>query len=854
MSPFVSSTCEARSRIGTSVRPRGCKANCLTVLFVFRNILAHGLIKVADHTARSSEPLVAPQSGAAIVTAGGIILAIGGLYYGRDIFIPFALAILLAFALAPIVNWLRRLRLPRVPAVMIVVVSAIIAIGGISYVVAMQLIKLGREIPSYQQTMVEKIQALELSGTGGGFVNRITTTIEDLGKEFSGEKPEELNGALEEGRKSRQPVPVTVLPPSRTPLEVLQTVVGPLIRPLAIAGIVIVFVIFVLLERDDLRDRFIKLVGAGDLRQSTRGLEEAANKVSSYLLTQLLVNVSYGVPIGIGLYLIGVPSAVLWGVLAAVLRFVPFLGPVLAALFPLILAFAIDPGWTMLLWVIGLFVVMEIISGNVIEPLAYGTSTGLSSLSIIVAAIFWTTLWGPIGLVLATPLTVCLSVIGRYVPRLHFLGTLLGSSQVLTTEERFYQRLLAGNAEDAVEIGEDFVDRHSSMEFYDQVAVPALRLAETDRQRSIDDVGVRRRLAEDVIAVVREVSDHAYGQQQSSCDDRPLRSIRAVGEPVLCLGGRTELDLAAAEIIARALEERRIGACVLPPVRVSQNAIKQLDFRGVEVVCLAYSSPTPHSSVRFVCRRIKRHAPDVKTLVWLWNSLPETDQATLREQISSDSIALSADAAATQIDAWVARHISNPMMAAPQTENEEDRMLAIRELGLLSSESKFFDNIAAKVAAAFDTAIALVTVIDETHQHWPGAAGLPEKLNVCRMSDRETSICGHVIAEKDVLVIEDVAKDPRFANNPFLLENGIRFYAGAPLRTSAGTTLGSLCVIDLKPRSFSLEDRRTLQEIARHLMIKVESECHRRRSHESFDTVLSAQIPSEFRRLLSQTS
>ena len=234
---------------------------------------------MADHIAMPSEPPTPSQASAAILTAGGIILAIGGLYYGRDIFIPFALAILLAFALAPIVNGLRRLRVPRLPAVLIVVICAIIAIGGIGYVVAMQLIKLGQEIPSYQQTMTQKIQALKISGARGGVVDRVATTIEGLGKEFSRDKQEEIDEQLGEGRTSRQPVPVTVQAPPRPPLEVLQTVVGPLIRPLAIAGIVIVFVIFVLLERDDLRDRFIKLVGAGDLRQSTRALEEAASRV-----------------------------------------------------------------------------------------------------------------------------------------------------------------------------------------------------------------------------------------------------------------------------------------------------------------------------------------------------------------------------------------------------------------------------------------------------------------------------------------------------------------------------------------------------------------------------------------------
>ena len=808
---------------------------------------------MADHMATPSESQMSSQPSAAILTAGGIILAIGGLYYGRDIFIPFALAILLAFALAPIVNGLRRLRVPRLPAVLIVVVCAIIAIGGVGYVVAMQLIKLGQEIPSYQQTMTEKIRALRTSGASGGIVDRITTTIERLGKEVSGEEPE-LSPQLDPASVSRQPIPVTVQPPKRSALDVLQAVVGPLIKPLAIAGIVIVFLIFVLLDRDDLRDRFIKLVGAGDLRKSTHALEEAASRVSRYLLMQLLVNVSYGVPIGIGLYFIGVPNAILWGVLAIVLRFVPFLGPILAALFPAVLAFAIDPGWSMLMWVIALFVAMEIVSGNVIEPLLYGTSTGLSSLSIIIATIFWTTLWGPIGLVLATPLTACLIVIGRYVPQLQFLGTVLGSDQVLTTEERFYQRLLAGKTEDAVEIGEDYVDGHSPMEFYDEVAIPALRLAESDRQRSFDDVAVRRRLAEDAIAVVREVADYAYEQRQGNADDQSPRSIRAVGEPVLCLGGRTELDLAAAEIVACALGEHRIQARVLPPVRVSQNAIKQLDLRGVEVICLAFSSPTPESSVRFACRRIKRHAPGTKTIVWLWTSLPDVNATNLSEQLSADTVVLSAEAAAKQIDDWIAPHLSDPMKAAPQTENEEERIIAIRQLGLLSGQSRLFDEVAAKVAAAFGTAIALVTVIDEEHQHWAGAVGLPEKLDACRMSDRETSICGHVVAANDTLIIEDVAKDPRFANNPFLLENGIRFYAGAPLRTSAGTALGSLCVIDLNPRTFSPEDERVLEEMGRHLMFKIELECQQRATHQSFDTALSEDLPLEFRKLLSELS
>ncbi len=448
-----------------------------------------------------------------ILTAGGIVLAIGGLYFGRDIFIPFALAILLSFALTPVVNWLRRLKLPRIAAVLVAVTFAFIIIGGIGFVVGRQLVQLADNLPAYQTTITQKIRSLQQSTSGGGgVVEKVTTTLEGLGNEISGK--EKAGDAASRGETvlgrpaPQEPVTVRLEPPSARPLEIIQKIVGPLIAPLATAGLVIIFVIFVLLERKDLRDRFIKLAGAGDLQKSTQAINDAAARVSRYLLMQLVVNLTYAIPIGIALYFIGVPNAILWGLLAAVLRFIPYLGPFLAALFPVALAIAVDPGWTMLFWVVGVFLVAELISNNFIEPWLYGSSTGLSSLAIIMAAIFWTTIWGPVGLFLATPLTVCLVVIGRYVPQLEFLGVLLGSDPVLAPEERLYQRLLAGNLEEAVEIAEDYVDEHSSREFYDNVSIPALRLAENDRQRSTTDTNYRRLVADMAICVVREVEDH----------------------------------------------------------------------------------------------------------------------------------------------------------------------------------------------------------------------------------------------------------------------------------------------------------------------------------------------------------
>jgi GAF domain-containing protein len=613
--------------------------------------------------------------------------------------------------------------------------------------------------------------------------------------------------------------------PEAQPLDVIRSVVGPLLAPLATAGLVIVFVIFILLEQEDLRDRFIKLAGAGDLQKSTQALNDAAARVSRYLLMQLVVNLTYGVPIGLALYLIGVPNAVLWGLLAAVLRFVPYLGPFLAALFPIALAVAVDPGWSMLLWVVALFLVAELISNNVVEPWLYGSSTGLSSLAIIMAAIFWTTLWGPVGLFLATPLTVCLVVIGRYVPQLEFLGVLLGSDPVLAPEERLYQRLLAGNLEEAVEMAETYVDEQSSRAFYDHVAMPALRLAENDRQRSTTDTNYRRQVASTATCVVREIADHVREKaaQAAKKEGVPTPDEAAAGAVrVLCIAGRTELDGAAAEMVAQALEERSIGARVLPPISVSEGALGQLDLAGIDVVCLSYLHPQPQVFARYICRRLRRRAPHVKLVVCAWNAPPPGGQAEdMARQMLADAAFLSVEACAAQVEAWTAQAPSGagPAPVAPDTEHE--RLDALRGLDL-GKRKKELDEAAREAAGAFEVPIGLVSLIDEEHQLMPGAAGLPADLDASRRMPREVSICGQVVAHEDVVVAEDVTKDPRFADNPLVLEKGIRFYAGAPLRTASGLVIGSLCVIDTKPRPFDEEDRRRLQGLADALMTRME--------------------------------
>jgi len=596
---------------------------------------------MAEEQLQNGEPVVPAQSP--VFTAGGIFLALAALYFGRDIFVPFALAILLAFALAPLVDALRSFKVPRIAAVLLAVSLAVLVIGGVSLLVGGQLVELASSAPSYKQTISTKLRSLRSLGLGEGALEQVTHTVEDLSRELTNDQPPTTQQPTASGqREPRRPVPVVIERPEMRPLEVLTTIVGPLIAPLATAGIVIVFVIFVLIERTDLRDRFIRLVGHGDLQKSTRALDDAAERVSRYLLMQLVVNVCYGIPVGIGLYLIGVPNALLWGLLATVLRFIPYLGPFLATLFPAVLAFAIDPGWTMLLWVIALFVVIELIINNAVEPWLYGSSTGLSSLAIILAAVFWTTLWGPVGLFLATPLTVCLVVIGRYMPQLEFLGVLLGSDPVLAPEERFYQRLLAGNVEEAIAVAETEIAETSPMTFLDQVVIPMLRLAENDRQRATTSPEARAKLADDAIFVIQELEDE-------------LENLAPTGPdaPVICIGGRTELDHAAAEAAVAAMRAKDIAGRATAPVRLSRDPGVMIDLTKARVICLCYLDSHPQAYVRFLARRLKRQAPQAKTLLCYLNPPAGPPARDLAEKMLVDRVAFTLEEALTQAAEWL---------------------------------------------------------------------------------------------------------------------------------------------------------------------------------------------------------
>lgn len=580
---------------------------------------------------------LAAQRGAGLERLAVLVVVVAALYFGRDIFVPLALAVLLSFALAPVVSWLRRRGLPRAPAVITVVVLAFLSISAFGALIAGQVTQLGENLPRYQSTIEEKIRSLRSSATEGGLFERASKVLRELSNELEG--PAETTPTSEptpgEQKDVRpQPIPVQIQQPDPKPLQLLQSVIGPLIEPLATGGIVIVFVVFMLLQREDLRDRFIRLVGGGDLHRTTQALGEAGQRVAKYLLMQVVVNATYGIPVGIGLWLIGIPNPLLWGMLAMVLRFVPYVGPIIAAIFPLALSIAVDPGWTMLLWTGALFIVLELLSNNIVEPWLYGSSTGLSPVAIIAAAIFWTWLWGPVGLLLSTPLTVCLVVLGRHVPQFSFLDVLLGSEPVLTPQESLYQRLLAGDPEEATERAEEFLEDDTLLSYYDEVAIPALALVEHDRARGVLDDEQRALVAAGALTLVDNLSDCEEDTEDAQRTDAAaeLRANQLPpriepgpdwGErPILSAGGRGNLDDAASAILSQLFERCGVGVRTVPFNAMTFTNYASLELEGVRLVCLSYMNSDSLAHARYLVRRVRRRT-DALILVGFWSVEPE---------------------------------------------------------------------------------------------------------------------------------------------------------------------------------------------------------------------------------------
>ena len=596
--------------------------------------------------ARTSEELVALLG--AVATAVLTVIIIATLYFGREILIPIAMAILLSFVLAPLVGLLQRIRVPRGIAVVSVVILAFGLIFAMGSLLASQLTQLAGDLPRYQSTISEKIQSFRETTAGRGTLERASGMLKDLSKELDKPNAESAPAAgpllSPKAATPLSPVPVEVRQPDPGALESLRALISPLLHPLATTGIIIIFVIFILLQREDLRNRLIRLAGSYDLQRTTAALDDAAARLSRLFLIQLLLNGTFGVVIGIGLWLIGTPSAVLWGILAAVLRFVPYIGAAIAAAFPLALAVAVDPSWSMLLWTLALFLVVEPVVGHVIEPMVYGHSTGLSPVAVVASATFWTALWGPIGLVLATPLTVCLVVLGRHVERLEFLDVMFGDRPALSPPEIFYQRMLAGDPTEAAEKAEEFLKERSLSSYYDEVALKGLQLAQADSERGARD---HERLAKIKDAVAEFAGDlaeqddrpppkvnattdaEATSAVESVAEDAPYGNLPVLGKselrpewqsehPVLCVAGRSLIDEAAATMLGQLSTAHGLKARVEPAEALSTANIFRLETTGVMIVCLVYLDLSAPAHMRYAVRRLRRKLPQATIILGCW--------------------------------------------------------------------------------------------------------------------------------------------------------------------------------------------------------------------------------------------
>jgi predicted PurR-regulated permease PerM len=589
-----------------------------------------------------------------------ILIVVAVLYFARTVFIPLALSLLLAFLLAPLVIRLRHWGLGRVPSAVGVVLLSFAILGTIGTVMTSQLTDLAHRLPDYEHNIHQKIDSIRTSG--GGFINRFSRVVRNFTEELTPAPP----APAKEQSGEERPVPVEIRRSAFSPVELIQKFLGSLLNGVVMAGIVIVFVVFMLIEREELRDRLIRLGGARRVNLTTQVLDDAAQRVSRYLLAQLVVNVAYGVLVGTALYFIHVPNPLLWGMLATLFRYVPYLGVWIAAVMPAAVAFAVEPGWVKVPLVFGVYFGVDLLMYNFAEPLLYGSSTGVSPLAILVAAVFWTWLWGPVGLLLATPLTVCVVVIGRHVPNLEFLQVMLTDEPVLAPQTRFYQRMLAMDLEEATEIAEQFVKGKSLEELYDAVIIPALTLAEEDRHRGKLDEARQQFLFQNTRILVEDLADRAEelvaGNSNSSGKVRlPAKGNGRSESPaslrtstnVFCIPARDQADEIAALMLAQLLNKRGVEARALPSGVLATVSLNEVGRERPKIACVSAVPPFGYMHARYLCRQLRAQFKEIKLVGAI---LTERSAEELRQRqptIVADQVAPSLKEGLAQILALI---------------------------------------------------------------------------------------------------------------------------------------------------------------------------------------------------------
>ena len=767
-----------------------------------------------------------------VITGAAIALGITALHYGRPLLMPLAFAALLAFVLDPVVTVLRRWRLPHALAVGLVMVLAMASLGGGAVLLGQQVVALSQDLPAYQSTIRKKLRDLRPDAGSNRILRDATQVL--------GMVEGELNKARDEAAgtapgKTVAPTRVQVEPAPPPPLRAIVNILAPVVLPLATAGLVAVLAVFLLLQRHEMRDRLVRLIG-GDLHHMANVMNEAAHRVSRFLGAQLLINMGYGVPMALGLWLIGVPGAVLWGFLSGVLRFIPYLGPAVGALFPLLLAFAVDPGWGMMAWTLALVLVMELIINNIVEPLAYGGSTGVSPVAVVLSAAFWALVWGPVGLVLATPLTVCLLVLGRHMAPLRFLELMLSSEPVFDKPTQLYQRLISGDQEEAIELCHQEVQSDSLLRFYSDTAVPMLALAARPSAR-LATAAQRHRVVSGVSHVLDDLRAlHLVPPVAASAAFAPADA--PVHTTVLCIGARNEMDSLSAEMLAHTLSAAGHSARAVPALAVTAERIDALDLDGVDTVCLCAFSDAPQTHARFVCRRLRRRMPALRVVLAAWAAPADLLLAGAAAALGFDAVAVSLSEAQARLLPAEEAVSSVPALVDATPDAAALDAVAVGAAptpsdGTLADLRNTLARGAQQAAEVFSVPLATATYQTPTMGTLQCSAGLPQwtsrkraapDCDGARAPTGPDPVLAQVLATGEALVVPDLARDPTFAGGPEPDFDGLSFCAAAPLRNADRVTVGMLAIHDTEARPFTPDDRQLLVEMADALSASVAAE------------------------------
>src|SRR5215468_9726449 len=659
-----------------------------------------------------------------------IAFVVAALYFGRSVIVPIALATLITFLLSRLVTRLERW-IGRIAAVLVIVIAMFTIFAAASWVIGRQVIDLADKLPDYQANIATKIRSLRLPAAGP--LARFSSSVQALQNELVAPStvPEPnrtgSNSPTRTGSSMATPIPVKVIEGRNAIPQLMQDTLGAILSPLGTAALVLLLVIFMLLKREDIRGRLIRLVGQGRISTTTRAMEDAGRRVSRYLSTQFLVNTCYGICVALGLQLIGVPNAALWGLLAGVLRFIPYIGPWVGALLPVLLSFAISTSWFIPLMTITLFVVLEVIVSNFVEPWVYGANTGVSPFALIISAVFWTWLWGPIGLVLSTPMTVCLAVIGRHVPRLESLGILLSEDQPLAPHEEFYHRLLSFSMDSAEEFATKYVEAESLAALYDNVLIPAIAAVEIDAHRGSLTAEQRTSALQRVHEIIDDFSGREDAHEQKSDDLGGLAPT--IGSRVLCVPATAYRDELAGEMLAQLLRNQGFEAENLPARLKHEELLDRTVELRPECICVSVLPPTSIAQARHIASTVHERLGRITILIGVWSA--RFDAEILRERLRAayvDEVAVSLTDAVQRFYTMTAE-ITEAMLPAPTPPNEEERLAELNGLGLLDTPREAnFDQVTERLTKLFKVPIALVTLVDKNRQWFKSQSGLPADL------------------------------------------------------------------------------------------------------------------------------